>query len=30
VCEDDCALYAITKDKVLELYYQKSDERPHQ
>jgi CRP/FNR family transcriptional regulator, cyclic AMP receptor protein len=22
VCEDDCGLYAITKDKVLELYYQ--------
>ena len=22
VCEDDCTLYAITKDKVLELYYQ--------
>jgi len=22
VCEDDCRLYAITKDKVLELYYQ--------
>jgi CRP/FNR family cyclic AMP-dependent transcriptional regulator len=21
-CEDDCRLYAITKDKVLELYYQ--------
>jgi CRP/FNR family cyclic AMP-dependent transcriptional regulator len=22
VCEEDCRLYAITKDKVLELYYQ--------
>jgi CRP/FNR family transcriptional regulator, cyclic AMP receptor protein len=22
VCEDDCRLYAITKDRVLELYYQ--------
>lgn len=22
VCEDDCGLYAITKDRVLELYYQ--------
>jgi CRP/FNR family cyclic AMP-dependent transcriptional regulator len=22
VCEDDCRLYAITKEKVLELYYQ--------
>ena len=22
VCEDDCRLYTITKDKVLELYYQ--------
>jgi CRP/FNR family transcriptional regulator, cyclic AMP receptor protein len=22
VCEDDCRLYAISKDKVLELYYQ--------
>jgi CRP-like cAMP-binding protein len=22
VCEDDCRLYAIGKDRVLELYYQ--------
>ena len=22
MCDDDCGLYTITKDKVLELYYQ--------